>query len=387
MGMEILFLLLPVAAFTGWFIGRRGQRRDTVADVECDDFSEDYFKGLNFLLNEQPDKAIEIFVRMLEVNSDTVETHLALANLFRRRGEVERAIRIHQNLIARPTLTKNQRNQALYELACDYMSAGLFDRAESLFREVEDEGGFGPQALKHLRDIFEQEKEWNNAIDVAKRLKPSDQKDIEKIVAHYYCELAEEALQSGDRVEASRRIKQAHGEDKKCVRATLLESRIAMESGDCKQAIKVLNRIEQQDPEYLSEAIQPLMECYRRSGKQDQLLGYLEKASWENRSVNLMVSQAELIRQQRGEKDAEYYVAEQLRKHPTLKGVEYLVGLKLVSNESNSDLVVLKELLGKFIENRPGYICSNCGFTAKSLHWHCPGCKQWNTIKPKTLDT
>ena len=387
MGIELLFLLLPVAAFTGWIIGRRGQKGEINLDTECEDFSEDYFKGLNFLLNEQPDKAIEIFVRMLEVNSDTVETHLALANLFRRRGEVERAIRIHQNLIARPTLNKNQRNHALYELACDYMSAGLLDRAESLFKEVEDGSEYGPQALKHLRDIFEQEKEWDNAIEVAKKLKPSDQDNVDKIVANYFCELAEEALQRGDRNEATRLVKQAHGEDKKCVRATMLESTIAMEKGDCNQAIKILKRVEQQDPEYLSEAIQPILECYHRSGKQEQLIRYLERASRENHSVNLMMNQAELIRQQRGDKDAEQYVTEQLRKHPTLRGLDYLVGLRVLSGDANSDLVVLKELLGKFIENRPGYLCSNCGFTTKSLHWHCPSCKQWNTIKPITSES
>jgi lipopolysaccharide biosynthesis regulator YciM len=387
MGVELLFLLLPVAALSGWLIGHRGEKKNVVTDAECDDFSEDYFKGLNYLLNEQPDKAIEIFVRMLEVNSDTVETHFALANLFRRRGEVERAIRIHQNLIARPTLRKHQRSQALYELACDYMSAGLLDRAESLFREVENEELFGSMALRHLREIFEQEKEWANAIDVSKRLKPTDEEAIDKVIAHYCCELAEEALQKGDQAEASRMIKQANSEDNNCVRATLLESWIAMEKNNCKLAIKLLNRIERQDPKYITEAIQPLMTCYAKIGKQEEMLGYLEKISQIDESVNFMIARAELIRKQQGEKAAEHYMAEQLRKHPTLGGLDYLIGLKLVSDKDNSDLAVLKELLSKFINNRPGYLCSNCGYTTKSLHWHCPSCKQWSTIKPITVDS
>lgn len=382
MGMELLFLLLPVAAFSGWLIGRSSQKKKGNPDSECDDFSNDYFKGLNYLLNEQPDKAIEIFIRMLEVDSDTVETHLALANLFRRRGEVERAIRIHQNLIARPSLLKRQRNQALYELGRDYMSAGLLDRAESLFREVEDEEYFGAQALRQLRDIFEQEKEWNNAIDVAQRLKQSGEQGINQVIAHYYCELTEEAIQQGDLKVASKMVRQASGEDKNCIRATLLESEIAKRNNNYRQAIKSLNRIEQQDKEFFTEAMPLLKECYGMVGKKQELLAYLQRINSNNTPVSFMITQAELIREEKGNKEAEMFVADQLRQHPTLQGLDHLVGLKLAANEGNNDLAMLKELLEKFVNNRPAYICSNCGYTAKTMDWHCPSCRQWNTVRP-----
>ena len=154
---DLLWLLLPLAAASGWLAARFEYRRNAAKQL---DLPSAYFQGLNFLLNEQPDKAIEIFIRVLEVNSDTVETHLALGNLFRRRGEVERAIRVHQNLIARPTLGKEQRSQALLEPGQDYFKAGLFDRAENLFLELAEIRAHSEQALALLRHIYQQEKEW-----------------------------------------------------------------------------------------------------------------------------------------------------------------------------------------------------------------------------------
>jgi lipopolysaccharide biosynthesis regulator YciM len=162
---ELLLLLLPVAAASGWIAARRSQRQERGKCVN--DTSPVYFRGLNHLLNEEPDKAIDAFVEMLEVDSDTVETHLALGNLFRRRGEVERAIRIHQNLIARPALTREQRAQALLELGQDYMRAGLLDRAENLFRELKDTRLHVRQALKNLLVIYEKERDWQACLDTA----------------------------------------------------------------------------------------------------------------------------------------------------------------------------------------------------------------------------
>src|SRR3972149_1945846 len=185
---DLLWLLLPLAAASGWFVARLEQKRRVQKSL---DLPSAYFTGLNFLLNEQPDKAIEVFIRVLEVNSDTVETHLALGNLFRRRGEVERAIRIHQNLIARPTLDKEQRSHALMELGQDYFKAGLFDRAENLFLELAEIQAHSEQALKLLLHIYQQEKEWEKAIDVTRKLAPITGKIMDENIAHFYCELAD----------------------------------------------------------------------------------------------------------------------------------------------------------------------------------------------------
>src|SRR6187455_821489 len=163
-----LFLLLPVAAASGWLAGRLGGERKGGARVSR--LSNTYFRGLNYLLNEQQDKAIEVFLKLAEINRDTVETHLALGNLFRRRGEVDRAIRVHQHLIARPNLSQEEKTVALLELGEDYMRAGLLDRAETLFTDLVAMDAQVPSALRHLIGIYQHEKDWGKAIDHARRL-------------------------------------------------------------------------------------------------------------------------------------------------------------------------------------------------------------------------
>ena len=157
----LVVILLPVAALSGWYYGRKDARERINSPAGVPGMSQDYFKGLNYLLNDRPDKAIEVFIKVLEVESETVETHLALGNLFRRRGEVDRAIRIHQNLVARPSLDKEQRALALLELGIDYMRSGLLDRAETLFKELIQTGMYERQVLRHLVDIYQQEQDWD----------------------------------------------------------------------------------------------------------------------------------------------------------------------------------------------------------------------------------
>ena len=166
--MVVLAMLLPVAALSGWILGRRNSERSRRAGVS--ELSSSYFRGLNYLLNEQPDKAIEVFLKLAEFNRDTVETHLALGNLFRRRGEVDRAIRVHQHLIARPNLSNEEKTIALLELGEDYMRAGLLDRAETLFTDLVAMDAQVPSALKHLISIYQHEKDWDKAIDHARRI-------------------------------------------------------------------------------------------------------------------------------------------------------------------------------------------------------------------------
>jgi hypothetical protein len=164
----LLLLLLPVAVYFGWWLARAIERRSSGKRKRL--FSDQYFQGLNYLLNEQPDKAIQVFLELAEVNQETVETHMALGNLFRRRGEVDRAIRFHQNIIAKHGLQPEQRTQALLELGEDYMRAGLLDRAERLFSELIETDAHTPSALRSLLDIYQQEKDWDKALEQAQRL-------------------------------------------------------------------------------------------------------------------------------------------------------------------------------------------------------------------------
>lgn len=379
---ELLFLLLPLAAFSGWWLGRRGG--GSARAGEGRELPRDYFRGLTYLLNEQPDKAIEVFVRMVELDSDTVELHLALAQLFRRRGEVDRAIRIHQNLIARPVLNPEHREQALFELGCDYMRAGLLDRAENLFLDLIDNPAVGAAALRQLLDIFQQIKEWERAIDMARRLQAATREPLGPMVAHFHCELAELALAEGQAQTAAAHVRKALAEDKGSSRANLLEGRLAMMAGNWRAAIKSLAEVSRQDPAFLAETIEPLRECYQALGRPDELEEFLRALFEKTRSNSAALALAELRRRSEGERPVLAFLTEHVKASPSLKGMEQILELKAADPQppTQADLQDLRAVVAGILRGRPTYKCRHCGFPAKRLHWVCPSCKQWNTVRP-----
>ncbi len=380
--MLLLWLLLPVAALSGWLVARRSAAR-TVLPVSRN-IPPEYLKGLNYVLNEQQDKAIELFIKMLEVDSDTVETHLALGNLFRRRGEVDRAIRIHQNLIARPTLNNDERSLALLELGMDYMRSGLLDRAEGLFKELIDSGVYTVQAYTELLDIYQQEKDWHQAIVMARRLEAITGDSHAPMIAQFFCELAEENMSQGKQKEAKDNVKRALNNDPKCVRASILEAELSKQIGKYKAAIKAYKRIEKQDPEYIPEVIVPMQECYRELGNLGEYMNYLQEIVARYGGITPLLSLTTLIEEIKDEEEAKKFISAELKRRPTVRGVDKLIEYTLIksSGEIRESLQSIKEMIGKLLQNRPIYKCSHCGFDAKLMHWHCPSCKYWNTIKP-----
>jgi lipopolysaccharide assembly protein B len=380
--LELLFLLLPVAAASGWLVARKGLARRAAAGGEPDPA---YFRGLNYLLNEQPDKAIDAFCRLIEVNSETVETHLALGNLFRRRGEVDRAIRVHQNLVARGNLSAEQRGYALLELGEDYMRAGLFDRAENLFRELVELGLHQRRALIGLREIFEQEKEWEECLHVARELSSLTGEVMGPEIAHYHCELAEEARRKGNAEAAWSHLREAQMTDEHCVRASLLEGQIEMERGDLPAAARCLRKAERQDPAYLSEIFPVLLLIYRRLGDREAMIDELMKLYRRREDPLVMQAVAELIREDQGPAAAATFVAEHLKHHPDLAGMERLLslGVELPADEGVwcNRLDLLLQATRQLLEKRPAYQCHHCGFAARRLHWQCPSCKHWGSVK------
>ncbi|MDH5632993.1 MAG: lipopolysaccharide assembly protein LapB [Gammaproteobacteria bacterium] len=374
---ELLWLLLPVAAFSGWWIARRERKNSSV------ELPSAYFQGLNFLLNEQPDKAIEVFVRVLEVNSETAETHMALGNLFRRRGEVERAIRIHQNLIARPTLGKDQKGQALLELGQDYLKAGLYDRAENLFLQLRENPFHRQNALRLLLDIYQKEKEWDKAIDVSHGLDRLSGKSHADVIAHYYCELAEDALAASNHLLAQKHIKHALSSDPASVRASLLQGQIDAGNADYRSAIKAWKRVEHQGLQFLGEAVGPIADAYRKLGDEGGLYRYFSELAGRYNNIPVMLEFADIIRERDGVKVAEQFVVDWLRRRPTVHGLYRLIELNLLKNDEDSkDLLLLKTIIGQLCERQTGYVCHKCGFKGRTLHWLCPGCNHWNTFKP-----
>lgn len=379
--LETLFLLLPVAALSGWIMGRRSLSSKA---VKYSDIPLDYLKGLNLLLDEQPDKAIDLFIQMLEVNNDTVETHLALGSLFRRRGEVDRAIRIHQNLIARPTLLPAQRAHALFELGQDYMKAGLFDRAETLFGELVESSPHSEQALEYLLDIYQQEKDWDNAIKIAQRIGVKTGKSHAELISHFYCEQAEIAQKQGEPARATKLFKKALAINKNCVRASLLEGQLEHEAGNEAAAIRALKRIEQQDADFLPEIIGPLLHCYQGLGKPEEMLMYLRDVLSRHDAISIMLNLAELLQYYHDDGTAEAFIEEFLHHRPSLRAMDRLIdiNIKHAKEPVKEKLRILKSVTSQLLEDKPVYSCHVCGFNGKTLHWQCPGCKSWDTVKP-----
>ncbi len=381
-GPGFYWLVLASAVASGWLIAWFGYSRK-LKNTDFD-LPSAYFKGLNYLLNEEPDKAIEVFVQVLEVNSETIETHLALGNLFRRRGEVERAIRIHQNLMARPALSNEQRSLALMELGRDYLKAGLYDRAENLFQELTEDRKQGREVLLSLLQIYEYEKEWKQAIEIANKLSVVDHKPMNDIVAQYHCELADAAITSGDLKAAGKLARQALGADHACVRASLIIGNIEAELSNHREAIKAWNQIGEQDAMFLGEVAEKVRDSFVALDDKEGLVDFFQTALDKHKTISIMQAMSGFISKEQGQTAAEKFVIEWLRKKPTVHGLYRLLDLRLEKQgaEMDNDLVLLRGMIGELKKEHEGYVCQNCGFKGKVMHWLCPGCHKWNTIRP-----
>jgi lipopolysaccharide biosynthesis regulator YciM len=380
---EVFWLLLPIAAASGWWAARRNAARGCKKTNQMT--TPAYFRGLNYLLNEEPDKAIDVFVELVEVDCETVETHLALGSLFRRRGEVERAIRIHQNLIARPALSREQRALALLELGQDYMRAGLYDRAENLFLELKEMKLHVRKALENLRTIYQQERDWNACLNVAKELEELVPESLDLEEAHYYCELAEEARTRDEHDKAQQLLKKAVAANDECVRPIHMQAEIAIEQSKCKRAIKLLRQTAEKDPDYLPEVLPQIVQCYHRLDQPDELKQYLAGLIKTSPFTGVALTMAELIRQTEGELAASVFLGEQVASHPSLQGLLKLIEMNeaLPDAQAASMLYKVKEHMQRLLAERPTYQCVKCGFVASTLHWQCPSCRSWSTIRRK----
>ncbi|MEY6433159.1 lipopolysaccharide assembly protein LapB [Thioalkalicoccus limnaeus] len=383
---ELLFLLLPIAAASGWFAARRSERAKVAAAPQIGHPS--FFRGLNYLLDEQPDKAIDVFVKLAEVDQETVEVHLALGSLFRRRGEVDRAIRIHQNLVARDNLEPEQRGFALYELGQDYMRAGLFDRAERLFGELLELGLQRRRALEALAEIYQQEREWVRGLEVAEQLEALGVESVRTAMAHYRCELAEQAFEAGEIERAEAHLEAARSSDRRCVRASMLQGEILMRRGDYARALVLYRGIVRQDPSFMPEILPQFVTSLERGGQTD-LRAELESLYLGRPNPMLLVALAERVREQQGDEAAVELLRTHLTQYADLAGlVRFLEwqGDQDAADAIDVTLVIVRHLAARL----PAYQCQNCGFTARHIHWQCPSCKRWDTVRllqPEPLGT
>ncbi len=371
-------LLIPLFFALGW-VAARVDMRQVVHESRA--LPRSYFQGLNFLLNEQPDKAIDSFLEVAQVDSQTVELHFALGNLFRRRGETERAIRMHQNLIDLPDLEERVRLLALLELGQDFLKAGLLDRAEEIFNRLLATD-LAEDAKRNLLDIYQAEKEWLKAVEIAKELPDvASQRDI----AEYYCELAANEIMRSRPETARQYLEVAMQNNRKCVRASLLLGDILQQEGDLAAAIDAWQRIEQQDPAYLALVAQRLLEAYRRLERREEgialLSGYLERYP----SLDLLDVVYQLVLEAEGSEAAYRLVRGELQRNPTLLGLEKLMSarLPLAAPEVQPDVELAKSIIQGYTRRLSRYRCDNCGFKARQFYWRCPACGGWETYSPR----
>jgi lipopolysaccharide biosynthesis regulator YciM len=379
--IEVLLLaLIPAATWAGWILARgkskRGERKRNR------NFSNRYFQGLNYLLDEQPDKAIAVFIEMAEVTADTIETHLALGSLFRRRGEVERAIRVHQNIISKPGLDDRQRTRALLELGEDYMRAGLFDRAENLFIELIELESHAPSALRNLLDIYQQEKDWEKALQQAQKLEAVTDDQMGLVMAHFCCEMAEIDLQAAKPAAARKHLRQARRYFPESIRARFILARIARQQDMFSEALDVYEEIAEMDMEYIHEILQSYLECAERAEEYPRALAQMENWAEHYDGVSLLLSQTTVIREEQGLEAATHYLADALTRRPSVKGLDHLIELKLEGGpETESGDEILRAVAQKLLARQPSYQCTHCGYAGHSHHWQCPSCKNWSTTR------
>ena len=377
-----LLVLVPAVGAAGWFLGRRGGERRGGARVSR--LSATYFRGLNYLLNEQQDKAIEVFLQIAERDKETLETQFTLGTLFRRRGEVDRAIRLHQSVISRPGLSDEQKTRAILALGEDYMRAGLLDRAETLFADLVKMGAAAPQALRHLMSIYQAERDWQQAIDHARRYEAATGEPMGRLIAQFECELAERARIKGDLGLDREHLGRASSADTNSVRASLLEGQIELADGNDAGAIRAYERAARQDIEFLPEALPPLLAAYDRTDDPARARGFLLEMVERYAGVSPALALARRIEAEEGATAALGFLREHLRQRPSIRGEAALIDLALrsESEEPRGLLATLQQINEQLIVRSPGYRCQGCGFGARAHHWQCPSCKQWATIKP-----
>ncbi|PKL95726.1 MAG: lipopolysaccharide assembly protein LapB [Gammaproteobacteria bacterium HGW-Gammaproteobacteria-8] len=374
-----LLLAAPLAGWLGWILGIHYHRR--AARRSRQRISSNYFRGLNYLLNEEPDKAIEVFLKLAEVNRETVETHLALGNLFRRRGEVDKAIHFHRHIISRPDLSEQQRLQALIELGEDYMRAGLLDRAEKLFRELSEQGLTDEVPIRHLLTIYQQEKDWLRAIEQARRL--ANPAESTALIAQFHCELAIAAAAESDESQCRQHLDLAREADPSLVRVALIEGDLAFAQGDAETALRAYRKACEADPEISVLVLDRMVKCGASGAQQQDFMNWLESLSRRARVLAPMLALSRLEAESDPDR-AIQRIADALDRRPSVRGLEQLLDLTRSDADRaiSIDPALLRRLLQRLNSGQPRFRCRDCGFSGRDWHWQCPSCRHWASTRP-----
>ncbi|PCM46177.1 lipopolysaccharide assembly protein LapB [Marinobacter sp. ANT_B65] len=382
MDMVFQWLLLTIAVAVGWFIGRLGSDRSRTRTEIADE--ESVKDRLQFLFTNYSDQAVDDFVQSLVVNKDTVSLHLSIGRHFRNKGETDRAILVHQNLLARPELPPRFSPQVTLELAMDFLNAGLLDRAEALLQQLMGDRDYGRKAAQQLIEVYQQEKEWGKASDVARTLIKSDAApSMLKDLAYLTCELAEQALGRDDRWAAQKFAREALDYDRSCVRATLILMKILIRQGSYREAGNQGLKVFDQNPDFGPEAIDRLMKLEHEHGDIGRLVRKLRKLYEAYPGTSLLLALVESVERVSGRSAAIDLLRQELEIRPSMRGLLRLMEMAGFEKGMITDEGRLVSRIGHLVlANRPVYRCVSCGFSGQQLHWLCPSCKQWETVRP-----
>ncbi len=376
-----MLLVFPLFFGMGWWAARLDIKNLL---SESTALPESYFQGLNFLLNEQQDKAIEAFIEVVKIDPHTVELHFALGSLFRRRGEVDRALRMHHNLVDRADLDDDKRQQAIFELAQDYLKAGILDRAESLFGELKNTSYARP-ALEFLLELFQKEHDWLKAISAAEQLSVLSGQSGGKLIAFFYCELASDEITAGNLAGARVHLQEALKVCPAGVRATIMLGDMASDEGKLEEAIELWRGVETQDAQYLPLVAQRLLTAYSAIDREAEGIRLLRDYLVKYHSIDMLNVVFDGILKFESPASAYQLVRDELERNPTLLGLDKLLEARLleVTMDRRADIEMVKDLIHKRTRSLAMYHCSHCGFKARKFYWHCPACQAWDSYAPR----
>ena len=377
-----LFALVLTAILCGWLLGRWQPFTKSADTRRSDNFSEHYARGLNYLLADDSDNAIRVFTDLTEVNKDTVEIHIALGNLFRSKGEVDRAIKVHQNLLARPNLTRKQRHMAIAELASDYLKAGLLDRAEKLYREMIELKANPEQAYRHLLELYIAEKSWDEAVECARKLYQMGEPEAGIVYSQCLCEIAADAMDSGNHRLARRSLDRALEIDADSVRASLLLIQLHLRSDNLSAAKKLFMRLVRQRPEYMPLYIEPARQIYPHPNDR-QYQEFLQEQYRQQPSTRIAMALLEHYARNDEIEKAREFLSDILRQSPSFEAFEFALRfLKSNPQQLGETWETLSEFLKTLQEKKIEFMCTRCGYESHAIQWLCPSCRNWASMKP-----
>ena len=373
--------LVFVAFLVGWIGGRAHQRRSYRANEQNWTMRE-YYKGINLILKEQPDQAVDLFLKNFEVNSATLETYLALGGLFRRRGEPSRAIKIHQHLLASPGFNRHQQELIHLELARDYFYAGLYDRAQGLLNGLVEQGGRLRQAaLSLLIQIHEQFKEWEQCKQLGLMLLKAGDETMLVRIAHYLCEEAELRFEANDLEGVAELVKEALQFDKRSLRVLILQARLQDHNGEYRSALRTIKRALSLDETIFPELAPLLKRVLHETGLEAELPSLIKAANPAGDDVELLEAYGLWLRESQGATAELEFLHERIFEQPYWRLFVRLIDDGLAQAPQLTWLGPLRAKVEQLLVQTSGYVCEHCGFHSKPRLWHCPSCRVWSMMQ------